>query len=145
MVIIGVVASDFVIDTQLDTSDCGVSYYKAAVRAEGLPALLVHLGVVVVADVDLVFLGEPAEQDTNGTQIFAEYGATEDLTIGLTVFGEFSSPDDEVEARIGRVEEGHDDRREPGLAEQGLEAEAAHSRDQRVAVGGVAGAARFFR
>lgn len=47
------------------------------------------------------FFGEPVESDTNGTQIFAEFGATEDLTVGMTIFGEFSTTDDQVEARIG--------------------------------------------
>ncbi len=46
--------------------------------------------------------GAPIEKDTNATSIFVEYGATNDLTIGLTAYGEFSTTDPNVyETRIG--------------------------------------------
>lgn len=47
------------------------------------------------------FAGAPAESDKNTSQIFAEYGAWNDLTVGMTVYGEFSTTDDVLEARIG--------------------------------------------
>lgn len=47
------------------------------------------------------YFGDPATSDKNASQIFVEYGATKDLTLGLTLFGEFSTTADEVEARIG--------------------------------------------
>jgi len=47
------------------------------------------------------FFGGAADKDSNGSQIFAEYGVFDDLTAGLTVSGNFSSVEDDVEARIG--------------------------------------------
>ena len=47
------------------------------------------------------FFGQAVEQDSNSTQIFMEYGVLDDLTVGMTIFGEFSTTEDDVEASIG--------------------------------------------
>ena len=47
------------------------------------------------------FFGEPIDADSNSSQIFIEYGLLDDLTVGMTVFGEFSTTDDDVEASLG--------------------------------------------
>lgn len=52
------------------------------------------------APVSALFGGVP-EEDSNGTQIFVEYGLTDDLTLGGTAFADFSATDVEVEASLG--------------------------------------------
>ena len=47
------------------------------------------------------FFGAPVETDENSSQIFAEFGLHDELTLGLTVYGAFSSLDDDVEASLG--------------------------------------------
>ncbi len=47
-------------------------------------------------------LGDLAESDTNATSVFVEYGLTQDLTLGLTAYGDYSSTDlTDYEARVG--------------------------------------------
>ncbi|MEM6621693.1 MAG: hypothetical protein AAF674_05645 [Pseudomonadota bacterium] len=53
-----------------------------------------------VAPISSLFSGVP-EEDSNTAQLFAEYGLLPELTLGLTAYGEFSTTDDVVEARIG--------------------------------------------
>lgn len=45
--------------------------------------------------------GDPVESDTNSASAFLEYGAWNDVTVGITVYGEFSTTNDDVEARLG--------------------------------------------
>ena len=47
------------------------------------------------------FFGEPVDTDENATQIFAEFGVHDELTLGITIYGSFSSLVDDVEASIG--------------------------------------------
>ncbi|MEO1494096.1 MAG: hypothetical protein AAFV19_18235 [Pseudomonadota bacterium] len=42
-----------------------------------------------------------ADQDSNSTRIFVEYGVFDDLTLGLTAFTDFSNTDQDLEAAIG--------------------------------------------
>lgn len=64
-------------------------------------------GVVVIATTGRqmapagAFLGGGAERDKNTTQLFVEYGFSRNTTIGLSAYGEFSTTDDVLEARIG--------------------------------------------
>ena len=47
------------------------------------------------------WFGGPADRDTASSSLFVEYGAWDDLTVGVTVSGDFTTALDEVEARIG--------------------------------------------
>jgi hypothetical protein len=52
------------------------------------------------APVGALFNGA-AEDDSNSTRIFVEYGVFEDLTLGLTAFTDFSNTDQDLEAALG--------------------------------------------
>ena len=47
------------------------------------------------------FFGDPVETDENSTQIFAEFGVNDELTLGITIYGAFSTIEDDVEASLG--------------------------------------------
>jgi hypothetical protein len=48
------------------------------------------------------FFGDPVDEDSNATSLFAEYGVADELTVGITAYGNFSTTDaDDVEARLG--------------------------------------------
>jgi len=47
------------------------------------------------------FFGGIAETDETSTQVFAEFGVLEELTLGLTAYGKFSALDDDAELRVG--------------------------------------------
>lgn len=53
-----------------------------------------------IAPVGAMF-GGVADSDSNVSQIFVEYGATDAVTLGLVGYGSFSSLADEVELRVG--------------------------------------------
>lgn len=53
-----------------------------------------------IAPVRAIF-GDVIEKDKNSSSLFLEYGAWDDVTVGVTAFGEFSTIEDVVEARLG--------------------------------------------